>query len=234
MAIISSFSSGLTANCTLQPPAKSPMLRIILMAMSRIRWKAVSERVIAGATVMESPVWIPIGSIFSMVHIMTTLSFLSRSNSNSYSFQPKRALSIKTSWIGEASNPLVSKVSNWSAEWTKDAPVPPRVKEGRITSGKPNSCAISFPFKKEVAVLAGATGMSMVFNNFLNWSRSSVMFIASISTPIISTPNSSQTPFSSVSIQRFKAVWPPIVGKTASTLCFLRISRMELVVRGFR
>ena len=36
IAIISSSSSGLTANCTLQPPAKSPILRIILMAMSRL------------------------------------------------------------------------------------------------------------------------------------------------------------------------------------------------------
>ena len=37
IAIISSFSSALTANCTLQPPEKSPILRIILIAISRIR-----------------------------------------------------------------------------------------------------------------------------------------------------------------------------------------------------
>ena len=36
IAIISSFSSGLTANCTLQPPAKSPILLIILIAISLI------------------------------------------------------------------------------------------------------------------------------------------------------------------------------------------------------
>ena len=56
IAMMSSFSSGLTANCTLQPPAKSPMLRIILIAISRIRWKVRSDNVIAGATVIESPV----------------------------------------------------------------------------------------------------------------------------------------------------------------------------------
>ena len=56
IAMMSSFSSGLTANCTLQPPAKSPILRIIFIAISRMRWKAVSDNVIAGATVMESPV----------------------------------------------------------------------------------------------------------------------------------------------------------------------------------
>jgi carbamoyl-phosphate synthase large subunit len=33
MAIISSFSSGLTANCTLHPPANSPIERIILIAI---------------------------------------------------------------------------------------------------------------------------------------------------------------------------------------------------------
>ncbi len=37
MAMISSFSSGDTANWTLHPPANSPMLRIILMAISRMR-----------------------------------------------------------------------------------------------------------------------------------------------------------------------------------------------------
>lgn len=37
-------------------PAKIPILRIILKAISRILWKAVSLNVIAGATVMESPV----------------------------------------------------------------------------------------------------------------------------------------------------------------------------------
>ena len=55
MAMISS-STGLTLNCTLQPPAKTPILRIILKAISRILWKAVSLNVIAGATVIESPV----------------------------------------------------------------------------------------------------------------------------------------------------------------------------------
>ena len=56
MAIISSLTSGETANWTLQPPAKFPIERIILIAMSRILWKVVSESVIAGATVIESPV----------------------------------------------------------------------------------------------------------------------------------------------------------------------------------
>jgi hypothetical protein len=31
--------------------------------------------------------------------------------------------------------------------YTIAAPVPPKVKEGRITKGKPNSCAISLPLR---------------------------------------------------------------------------------------
>ena len=36
------------------------------MAASRIRWYSLSVSVWAGATVIESPVWTPIGSRFSM------------------------------------------------------------------------------------------------------------------------------------------------------------------------
>ena len=108
-----------------------------------------SERVIHGATVIESPVWIPIGSKFSIEQIIITLSLSSLKSSNSYSFQPKTALSIKTSWIGDACNPFESKSSNSSFVWTNEAPVPPSVNEGLITNGKPNSWAIALPSKNK-------------------------------------------------------------------------------------
>ena len=84
------------------------------MAMSRMRWNVVSLRVIAGATVMLSPVWMPIGSKFSMEQMMVTLSLLSRKSSSSYSFQPMTALSIITSWMGLRCKPRV-KASSKSA-----------------------------------------------------------------------------------------------------------------------
>ena len=155
-----------------------------------------SDNVIAGATVIESPVWIPIGSIFSIVQIITILSFLSLRSSNSYSFQPIKALSINTSCIGEDSRPLVSKSLNFSSSNTIDAPVPPSVNEGLITRGKPNFCAISLPFRKDEALSAGATGILISFNKVLNFSLSSVISIASMSTPIISTLNLDQISFS--------------------------------------
>ena len=72
-----------------------------------------------------------------MVQIITTLSFLSLNNSNSYSFHPIKALSIITSWIGDASNPLLSNVSYFSLSYTIDAPVPPKVNEGLTHKGNP-------------------------------------------------------------------------------------------------
>ena len=58
-----------------------------------------------GATVMLSPVWTPIGSMFSIEQTMMQLSARSRTTSISYSFQPRTDSSISTSPIGEASRP---------------------------------------------------------------------------------------------------------------------------------
>ena len=63
---------------------------------------SLSDRVIAGATVTESPVCTPIGSIFSIEQIMIALSALSLITSNSNSFQPNNDSSINTSEIGLA------------------------------------------------------------------------------------------------------------------------------------
>ena len=48
--------SGLTANCTLEPPVSTPIVRKQRMAQFRICWNSLSVSVIAGATVTESPV----------------------------------------------------------------------------------------------------------------------------------------------------------------------------------
>ncbi len=92
--------SGLIANWMLQPPVSTPTARITAMPTSRIAWYSRSVRVIAGATVIESPVCTPIGSRFSMLQTMTTLSALSRITSSSYSFQPSTDSSISTSVVG--------------------------------------------------------------------------------------------------------------------------------------
>jgi hypothetical protein len=68
-------------------------------------WYSLSVSVSAGATVIESPVWTPIGSRFSIEQTMMQLSALSRTTSISYSFQPSTLSSIRTSLVGEASMP---------------------------------------------------------------------------------------------------------------------------------
>ena len=75
------------------------------IARSRIFWYSRSVRVIAGATVIESPVCTPIGSRFSIEQTITLLSALSRITSSSYSFQPRIDSSRSTSVVGLASRP---------------------------------------------------------------------------------------------------------------------------------
>ena len=81
-------SAGFTANCTLDPPVSTPTRRMTAKAASRMSWYSTSERVWAGATVMESPVCTPMGSTFSIEQTITQLSARSRMTSSSYSFQP--------------------------------------------------------------------------------------------------------------------------------------------------
>ncbi len=77
-------------------------------------WYSLSVSVSAGATVMESPVWMPIGSMFSMEQTMMQLSARSRTTSISYSFQPSTLSSISTSPVGEASSPRSTMSRNSS------------------------------------------------------------------------------------------------------------------------
>jgi hypothetical protein len=104
MTIIRPFA-GSVANWMFDPPVSTPISRMIALAASRIRWYSLSDSVCAGATVIESPVWTPIGSRFSIEQMMTTLSALSRITSSSYSFHPITDSSINTSWVGDISSP---------------------------------------------------------------------------------------------------------------------------------
>ena len=89
----------------LQPPVSTPTERMIPIERSRISWYSRSVSVIAGATVIESPVCTPIGSRFSIEQMITTLSALSRITSSSYSFQPRIDSSRSTSVVGLAASP---------------------------------------------------------------------------------------------------------------------------------
>ncbi len=105
------------------------------MPTSRSTWYSRSVSVIAGATVIESPVCTPMGSKFSMEQTTTTLSFLSRISSSSYSFQPRMDSSRSTSVVGERVRPCPAMRRSSSSSWAKPEPAPPMVKEGRTTTG---------------------------------------------------------------------------------------------------
>ena len=107
-------STGLIENCTLEPPVSTPISRRIAIDALRISWYSLSVSVCAGATVIESPVWMPIGSRFSIEQMMMQLSALSRTTSISYSFQPISDSSISSSLVGERSRPRLQISSNSS------------------------------------------------------------------------------------------------------------------------
>ena len=142
--------------------------------------------------------------------------------------------STNTSCVGEACKPLFKAASKSFGSCTKPPPVPPKVNDGRITNGNPVSCAISFPSRNERAVrpLQTPTPISNIFKR--NFSRSSVVSMALISTPMMRTPYLAQIPAASQSIAKFKAVWPPIVGKTASTLWFSKMWMIDAFSKGFK
>ena len=69
-----------------------PRWRMVLIAIVRSIWYSSSFSVCDGATTMDSPVWMPIGSKFSMLQTVMQLSRPSRTTSYSISFQPAQAL----------------------------------------------------------------------------------------------------------------------------------------------
>ena len=96
---------------------------MIAIAWSRSSWYLSSERLCCGATVTESPVCTPIGSMFSIDAMITTLSFLSRMTSSSNSPQPSSDCSTSVSPIGLAASAapsivlqLVARVRDAAAE----------------------------------------------------------------------------------------------------------------------
>ena len=107
--------SGWTANWMFDPPVATPTRRITFFASSLIAWYSTSERVICGAIVIESPVWTPIGSRFSIEQTTTQVSRASRISSSSNSFQPRTDSSTSTSWTGERRRPRLTIDSKSSA-----------------------------------------------------------------------------------------------------------------------
>ena len=126
--------AGSTANWMLEPPVSTPTRRMQAKAASRICWYSTSESVWAGATVIESPVWTPIASKFSIEQTTTQLSRRSRITSSSNSFQPAIERSTRISPIG-LSGQSRRHAARGSAVRRIPVPSPPRMNDGRIIVG---------------------------------------------------------------------------------------------------
>ena len=80
-----------------------------------------------GATTIESPVWTPIGSRFSMPQMAMVVSAASRSTSNSISYQPSSERSTSTWPMGLAARPVASR---WRASSGREGEAAPAAAQG--------------------------------------------------------------------------------------------------------
>ncbi len=154
--------------------------------------------------------------MFSMEQITTALSFLSLMTSISNSFHPRRDSSTRADFTGLSRRARSTWVLSWVFVVAMAPPTPPRVKEGRMTRGRPVSAANASASCTERARMDFGTSRPMSSMAFLNRPRSSASRMESTDAPMTSTPHFSRMPSSARSSTRFRAVCPPMVGRIAS------------------
>jgi len=104
------------------------------------------------------------------------------------------------------------------------------VKAGRTTTGTVNPVSSS----SEVTISEAGTLSPQDSTASLNLSLSSARSIASSRAPMSSIPSSSRTPAVASSRARLSAVWPPIVGRSASGRSMRRTSSTDSASSGSR
>ena len=179
-------------------------------------WYSLSVSVSAGATVIESPVWMPIGSRFSMEQTMMALSARSRTTSISNSFQPSTDSSTRISPAGEASMPAAASAANSARLYAMPPPVPPSVYEGRMMVGSPTRSSAWRASSRERAIRLFGHSRPISLIASRNASRSSAISMAARDAPISATPCSVSVPSSASASAVLSAVCPPMVGSRAS------------------
>jgi hypothetical protein len=95
-------------------------------------------------------------------------------------------------------------------------PLPPSVKDGRITTGKPSAACTCMASSMLCASAERGLARPMRVMAALNFSRSSALSIASRVAPIISTPWAWSTPCLARSSAQLSPVCPPMVGSSAA------------------
>ena len=167
---------------------------------------------------MLSPVWTPIGSMFSIEQMTTKLSATSRITSSSNSFQPMTDSSIEDLVDRAELEPALGDLAEL-LDVVGDAAADAAQRERRPDDERETrACSTSVQGFVERSCDDRSAGTSRPISRIasLNSSRSSATLIASIDAPISLTLYFSRTPRSASSTARLSAVWPPTVGSIAS------------------
>mmetsp|Transcript_2615 Transcript_2615/g.4742 ORF Transcript_2615/g.4742 Transcript_2615/m.4742 type:complete len:268 (-) Transcript_2615:850-1653(-) len=211
----------------------SPMIprwRTTFSAVSRSMWYSSLDRVWLGAMTIESPVWTPRGSKFSMLQTVMQLSLASLTTSYSTSFQPSMDLSTRICGEVERAFPPISR-SISSLSHIPD-PKPPSAKADLIIKGYPIFSAATTASSTVSAVYDFAIFSSICSSFSEKSALSSVYITASMGVPRTSTPYFSKVPAFHISTAQFRAVWPPMETTMPSGFSRLIISSTKSGVTG--
>mmetsp|Transcript_15667 Transcript_15667/g.37383 ORF Transcript_15667/g.37383 Transcript_15667/m.37383 type:complete len:204 (+) Transcript_15667:1277-1888(+) len=179
---------------------------------------------------MLSPVCMPRGSKFSMLHTVMQLSLLSRTTSYSTSFQPFSDLSINT-W-SECANASWTSLSSAFSSAAKPDPRPPSAKAARTSTGYPSRFAATTDSSIELAAKDSAHLSPIFLSSCAKTSLSSVLMIAAMGVPRTLQPYFLKTPFLSSCTAQLRAVCPPKVQRMPSGRSFLMTSSTNWGVTG--
>ena len=180
------------------------MCLTILIASSRSLLASLLLSVCVGAITIDSPVWIPSGSKFSMLQTVIQLSYLSLTTSYSISFHPFKDFSTKT--CGENENAFSARATNSSSLSQKPEPKPPSAYAALRITGYPNSNAALFASAIVSTASLFIVSTSISFNFSTNSSLSSVSMIAWTGVPRTCTSYFSNMPVLYSSTPQFNAV----------------------------
>ena len=170
--------------------------------------------------------------MFSIEQTIIQLSLLSLITSISYSFQPISDSSTNTSFIGDKLNPFSIILRYSFLLFAVPPPDPPSVNEGLIITGKDNFFKTFIP--SFILFITNPLGVSkpIFFIDFLNNSLSSAFWITLLEAPIRLTLYFFRIFLFSSSMDRLRAVWPPIVERSASGFSFLIIFSIIDIFKG--
>mmetsp|Transcript_74449 Transcript_74449/g.205204 ORF Transcript_74449/g.205204 Transcript_74449/m.205204 type:complete len:217 (-) Transcript_74449:1203-1853(-) len=203
----------------------SPMMprwRATLIATERSFMYSALERVCEGATTMESPVWMPSGSKFSMLQTVMQLLAASRTTSYSTSFHPLRLFS--TSSCGLDASASTQCASNLALSSIRAEPSPPSANAHRTMQGKPIVSEASRASWSELHANEGAMRSPISLSLSEKMPRSSVASMDATDVPSTRTPYLARMPRFSSSTPQLRPVWPPMErmmpsGRSRSSTC---------------